>query len=96
MLLAKLGAPIGARGNSAVASTDWRDLVCEGVGEGRRNETLTRLAGYLLRRRVDPIVALEMLSIWNTARCRPPLEAAEIRAIVDSIAARELQRRGGS
>ncbi len=95
-LLAKLAAPVGARSDAAIAPTDWRELVCDGVDEGRRNETLTRLAGYLLRRRVDPIVALEMLSVWNAARCRPPLEAAELQTIVDSIAARELQRRGAS
>jgi hypothetical protein len=51
---------------------------------------------YLMRRRVDPFVALEMLIVWNLARCRPPLETAEITNIVDSIAARELRRRGTS
>jgi hypothetical protein len=71
-------------------------LVCQGVDEGQRNETIARLAGYLLRRRVDPVVALEMLAVWNLTRCRPPLEAVEISNIVDSIAARELKRRGAS
>jgi hypothetical protein len=73
---------------------EWRKLVCAGVGEGRRNETVTRLAGYLLRHHVDPLVAQELLKAWNTSRCEPPLEAAELDKIVDSIAGRELKRRG--
>jgi hypothetical protein len=95
-LLAKLAAPAAAQGNRVIAPAEWRDLVCEGVDEGQRNETVTRLAGYLMRRRVDPFVALEMLIVWNLARCRPPLQTAEITNIVDSIAARELRRRGTS
>jgi hypothetical protein len=55
---------------------------------------LARLAGYLLRRRIDPVVALEMLISWNATRCRPPLDEAEVAGIVDSIAGRELKRRG--
>ena len=95
-LLDKIAAQSRGNGNSAVAPGEWRDLVCNGVDEGQRNESLARLAGYLLRRRVDPVVALEMLSVWNMARCRPPLETVEITNIVDSIAARELRRRGAS
>jgi Bifunctional DNA primase/polymerase, N-terminal/Primase C terminal 1 (PriCT-1) len=95
-LLARLAASAGAEGSCVIPPTEWRDLVCEGVDEGQRNETVTRLAGYLLRRRVDPLVALEMLIAWNMARCRPPLGTAEITNIVDSIAARELRRRGAS
>jgi hypothetical protein len=95
-LLDKIAAQSRGNGNSAVAPGEWRDLVCNGVDEGQRNESLARLAGYLLRRRVDPVVAFEMLSVWNMARCRPPLDTAEITNIVDSIAARELRRRGAS
>jgi hypothetical protein len=94
-LLAKLTAPEGSE-LATVPQPEWRALVCDGVDEGQRNDSLARLAGHLLRRRVDPLVTLEMLRLWNAARCRPPLEAAEITAIVDSIAARELKRRGGS
>jgi hypothetical protein len=35
-----------------------------------------------------------MLTAWNATRCRPPLDEAEVASIVDSIAARELKRRG--
>jgi hypothetical protein len=95
-LLAALAEPKGGQSELATAPGEWRDLVCDGVDEGRRNHSVARLAGHLLRRRVDPFVALEMLKVWNAVRCRPPLEAAEITSIVDSIAARELQRRGAS
>ena len=59
-LLARLAAPAAGNGSPACPA-EWRDLVREGVDEGQRNETVARLAGYLLRRRVDPVVALEML-----------------------------------
>jgi hypothetical protein len=93
-LLAKAN---GANGNGAATPPSaWRDLVCQGVSEGSRNDSLARLAGYLLRRRIDPVVTLEMLIAWNATRCRPPLDADEVAAIVDSIAARELRRRGAT
>ena len=73
--------------------SEWRALVAEGVAEGARDCTVAKLAGYLLCRRVDPFVALEMLQIWNAARCSPPLPAADIDRIVGSIASKELKRR---
>jgi Bifunctional DNA primase/polymerase, N-terminal/Primase C terminal 1 (PriCT-1) len=72
----------------------WRALVSDGVAEGQRNDTLTRLAGYLLRRRVDTVVAHEFLKCWNATSCRPPLDDDEVAGIVDSVAACELRRRG--
>jgi hypothetical protein len=93
-LLAKAN---GSNGNGAATPPSaWRDLVRDGVDEGSRNDTVARLAGYLLRHHVDPIVALEMLGAWNATRCRPPLDETELAGIVDSIAARELKRRGAS
>jgi hypothetical protein len=92
-LLARIGKPSAAALPTPPA--EWRDLVRDGVGEGRRNQTVTRLAGYLLRRHVDPLVALELLTTWNATRCQPPLAVAELATIVDSIAGRELKRRAG-
>src|SRR5262245_10407698 len=46
------------RGNGAVPvapPSEWRDLA-KGVAEGARNCSAARLAGHLLRRRVDPFV----------------------------------------
>jgi len=87
----------GTNANGATTPPSaWRDLVCHGVDEGSRNDSIARLAGYLLRHHVDPIVALEMLSAWNATRCRPPLDEKELATIIDSIAARELKRRGAA
>ncbi len=95
-LLAKLAAPASRddTNNGAATAESWRDLVRGGVGEGARNDTITRLAGHLLRRFIDPLVALEFLFAWNEVRCRPPLTEDEVTIIVDSICGLEVKRRG--
>jgi hypothetical protein len=90
-LLAKI-APANSNGRAVTPAAEWRDLA-KGVAEGARDCTASRLAGHLLRRRVDPFVVLELLQGWNT-RCTPPLPESDIERIVDSIAGRELKRRG--
>jgi hypothetical protein len=83
--------------DNAFATTppsEWRELVGNGVEEGQRNHSVARFAGYLLRKHVDPFVALEILLMWNAMRCRPPLDDAEVERIVASICGLELKRRG--
>jgi len=92
-LLHKIATPANTNGSIARAPTEWCGLVGDGVDEGYRNQTVARLAGYLLRRRVDAVVVLEILKAWSAVRCRPPLDADEVAKIVDSIAACELKRR---
>jgi hypothetical protein len=72
----------------------WRDLVEAGAAEGARNGTITRLAGHLFRRLVDPHVVLELLLAWNVTRCVPPLPAHEVERCVNSICGAEMRRRG--
>jgi hypothetical protein len=72
---------------------NWRRLVSEGMHEGGRNSAIARLAGHLFRRRVDPLVVLDLVRCWNAARCRPPLDDVELVRTVDSIAAAEVRRR---
>jgi hypothetical protein len=91
-LLAKL-APPSATGTRPAPSSTWRELA-GGVAEGTRDCSAARLAGHLLRHRIDPFVALELLQGWNATRCDPPLPEADIERIVASIARKELQRRG--
>jgi Bifunctional DNA primase/polymerase, N-terminal/Primase C terminal 1 (PriCT-1) len=86
--------PRGPATVTATPATSWRDIVRDEVTEGRRNDTLARFAGHLLRRWVDPLVTLEFLLTWNAMRCRPPLDESEVFTIVNSIAGRELKRRG--
>ena len=90
------GAGAFLREAPATAVDVGRDLVGGPVGEGRRNDALARLAGHLLRRYVDPIVVLHLLGAWNRQCCVPPLPDAEVRRTVDSVAGRELERRGGA
>ena len=73
---------------------DWLDIVTKPVGEGARNDTVATLAGLLFRRMPDPEVALELLVCWHAVKCRPPLPPDELKRTVDSIAAREMRRRG--
>ncbi len=85
----------GERPPAALPET-WRKLVAEGVGEGRRNDAVARLAGHLLRRNVDPYVVLDLVRTWNSARCRPPLPEAEVINAVNSIAKAEMRRRSAA
>ncbi len=81
-----------AIGSTSGASA-WQDLIRDGIGQGRRNDTIARLIGHLLFRRIEPLMALELALAFNEARCRPPLPRAEVVAVINSIAARELKRR---
>jgi hypothetical protein len=74
----------------------WRQLVSTGPLNGMRNPTVTSLIGHLLQRRVDPIVALELVLSWNRDRGRPPLPEAEVQDIAERIAGKELQKRRGA
>jgi hypothetical protein len=72
----------------------WRERARGPIGEGDRNETLSKLAGHLLRRRIDPYVTLDLLHCWNACVCVPPLDTEEVTATIESIAQREMNRRG--
>jgi hypothetical protein len=80
----------------AAPASCWRELFRNGVSEGARNATVARLTGHLLRRNIDPFVALELVTIWNAVRCKPPLDEQEVVKIVGSIAECEFNRRSGS
>ena len=93
-LLAKITTPAPPAGKAPLPPEQWREIVA-GAAEGTRNTSITRLAGYLLRHRVDPAVALVLLELWNETRCAPPLPKDEIMRIVDLISGAELRRRSG-
>jgi hypothetical protein len=75
-------------------ASDWAKVLADGADEGKRDVTVTSIAGHLLRCRVSPHVVLELLCAWNTTQCRPPLPNEDITRIVNSICAKELRRRG--
>jgi hypothetical protein len=93
-LLDKIADPANNTRPAALPPSAWRELVLEGLDEGTRDVSLTRLAGYFLRRRLDAILVLEVLRSLNATHCRPPLPDGDIVRIVESIATRELKRRG--
>lgn len=78
---------------AAAPAENWRRLAAEGVQDGGRNNAVARLTGHLLRRYVDPVVALELVQAWNATRCQPPLKPEEVTKAVASIARKEQQRR---
>jgi hypothetical protein len=91
------GTPIpNAARPAGGGSTDLAALVRDGVPEGRRNDALTRLVGVLLRRYVEVDLAAELVAVVNETRCRPPLPGGEVDRLIESIAAREVQRRMGA
>ena len=94
-LVAALATPAAAE-KAASGPETWRGLVRKGLTDGQRNEEVTRLAGHLLRRYVDPIVVLELMLAFNDARGRPPLTPDEVTETVNKIAKRELKRRQSS
>jgi hypothetical protein len=94
-LLDRISNGNGDGSGAATPPKQWRELV-KGVTEGQRDCSAARLTGYLLHHHVDPVVVLELMQGWNATRCTPPLPTGDIERIVDSIAGRELKRRGAA
>ena len=78
----------------AAPASEWQALA-QGVAEGGRNNAITRIAGHLLRRYVNPSLTLQLILAWNNSYCFPPLPATEVIKTVDSVAKMELRRRQG-
>jgi hypothetical protein len=72
---------------------ECRDLFHNAISEGRRNDTIARIVGHMLRHRVDPLIVVEIAAALNAVKCVPPLPADEVLTICNSICARELKRR---
>ncbi len=53
--------------------------------EGTRNASLTRLAGIMVAKGMEPIDTLAALLDENNRRCKPPLPPAEVERIVRSV-----------
>jgi hypothetical protein len=79
---------------NATPPQEWQEIALAGVDQGKRNQTIAKIAGLLLRRMPDPTLAAELVACFNQVKCRPPLDAAELKRTLDSIAAREMKRRG--
>lgn len=65
--------------------TGWLATALQGVGEGARNDTATRLAGRFKRLGLEPDAILELLRAWNL-RNAPPMPDDELQAVCGSAA----------
>lgn len=86
--------PQGAGDKAAKSSGEWQRLATEPAHTGERNARLTVIAGHLLRRYVNPHLAIELLRAINIQKCCPPLSDEEVNKIAESVAGAELRRRG--
>jgi len=68
----------------------------EKIGQGGRNDALTRMAGRWFGKRLDHEEVLLLALAWNRDYCDPPLAEGEVRRTVESIAKRERNKSDGS
>ncbi len=71
-------------------ATDWLKLTREPVTE-YRDQACARFCGYLVRH-IDPVVALDLLFLWNQHVCRPPLDDNAVLHIWRRIVHRQAER----
>ncbi|WP_341984049.1 bifunctional DNA primase/polymerase [Rossellomorea oryzaecorticis] len=71
----------------------WLNLL-SGEGEGGRNHATASLTGYLLRKNIEPKIALSLVLAWNE-RNSPPLSDEEIKITFNSVLKAEIRRRKG-
>jgi len=69
----------------------WVAVALRGVGEGQRNDTAARLAGYFLAKGHPEDVVVALLESFAT-RCRPALPVTDVRQVVASIARAEARK----
>jgi hypothetical protein len=87
--------PAGASFTTINNAETWRSFISEPVEGSHRGHAIARLYGLLVRRYIDPIVALDLVRIFNTLRCQPPLDDADIIRIAAFVANKEADRREG-
>lgn len=78
--------------SNTIPSKEWVSGVINGVEEGKRNCTATRLAGYYFSQNLSYDEVLSKLNLWNS-RNKPPLEQAELNNIINSIHKRDTEKR---
>jgi hypothetical protein len=71
----------------------WRTFIDMAHDGSHRGSAIARLYGYLVRRYVDPVMALSIARIFDEQRNEPPLGHAEVDRICNDIAHREADRR---
>jgi hypothetical protein len=74
----------------------WVAEALQGVPEGQRDDTCTRLAGYFLHHGLDESVVEGILADGWAPRCTPPFPRAEVLKCIRSIARREVAKDPGT
>lgn len=80
-------------GRPRTPPSEWVALLRDGATEGKRNDSLARIVGHLLRCNVHVDLVAELVHLVNRDRFRPPLARDEVDRVIASIAAAELRRR---
>ena len=62
----------------------WLTRLLDGVGEGERNQSLTRITGYFAKKQIPEDVAGTIMTLWN-AKLSQPLPLAEVSRSVRSV-----------
>jgi len=71
---------------------EWRSFLNEPVEGSRRGAAVASFFGFLLRKNLPVVVSLDMVCLYNEARCRPPLNDEEIKNITHEILRRDTER----
>lgn len=77
---------------TAKSSSYWVNLF-NNTSQGSRNNAAASIAGYLLKKYVDPRLVVEILHLWNEFKVMPSLPEKELNKIINSIAGKEVDRR---
>jgi hypothetical protein len=85
--------PAGASFDTVNNAEKWRTFISEPAEGSHRGHAIARVYGLLVRRCVDPYVALDLVRMFNETRCKPPLDDADVVRI--AIADREADRQEG-
>lgn len=92
-LLERAQSGAGVADPTAPESRPARDIAFEEeLGEGGRNNALTRYAGRLLAKGIPEDETLVLVASLNTAKCKPPLAQHEVNALVANLAVREARK----
>src|SRR5262249_12459163 len=57
--------------HTPMSSQQWRSFLDEGVEGSRRGAAVARVYGLLIRRYVEPVLALTLTEFFNQLRCQP-------------------------
>lgn len=78
------------------ANGRWQAASQAPITEGKRNDALASVTGMLLHKGIDPGTTLSLIQAFNAYQCSPPIDAAEVDKIVNSIAGIDEHRRKGT